>query len=117
MRVDNMAKRKVVLFDRKEPVPYATFSISDYKYSPYRIKLLTVVNQVWKDYLDGTISEVFASGNKIYDVMARPSVVSAEFVERLKALEDEEIFNDINYETMKDDLELFVDENNIASRN
>jgi len=99
----------------KEPIPYATFGIADYVYSPYRITLLTIVNQVWKDYLDGTISDVFNTEDDVIEVMARPQTVSAEFTNRIRAFEDaDSIFNDINYLEIKDDLETFVDENNIS---
>ena len=47
--------------------------------------------------------------------MSRPETVSAEFTNRIKAFEDADfIFNDINYLEIKDDLETFVDENNIS---
>lgn len=103
------------MFPLRESIPYATFGIADYKYSPHRIILLKVVNQVWKDYLDGTISDVMNTEDGIFEIMARPETVSAEFTNRIKAFEDADfIFNDINYLEIKDDLEIFVDENNIS---
>ncbi len=103
------------MLPHKEPIPYATFGIADYKYSPHRITLLKVVNNVWKDYLDGTISDTMSTEDGIYETMAKPLTVSAEFTNRIKAFEDaDDIFNDINYLEMKEDLEIFVDENNIS---
>lgn len=98
----------------KEPIPYATFGISDYRFSPHRITLLKVVNNVWKDYINGEIVDVVSSTtDKLVEVMARPQTVSNEFYNRIKAFEDaDDIFNDINYLEIKEDLELFVDENN-----
>lgn len=103
------------MFPTREPIPYATFGIADYKYSPHRITLLKVVNNVWKDYLDGTISDTMSTEDGIFEIMARPETVSAEFTNRIRAFEDaDSIFNDINYLEIKDDLETFVDENNIS---
>lgn len=103
------------MFPLREPIPYATFGIADYKYSPHRITLLKVVNGVWKDYLDGTISDTMSTEDGIFEIMARPETVSAEFTNRIRAFEDADfIFNDINYLEIKDDLETFVDENNIS---
>ncbi|NBP55906.1 hypothetical protein EBU71_05110 [bacterium] len=103
------------MFPLREPIPYATFGIADYKYSPHRITLLKVVNNVWKDYLDGTISDTMSTEDGIFEIMARPETVSAEFTNRIRAFEDaDSIFNDINYLEIKDDLETFVDENNIS---
>lgn len=103
------------MFPLKEPIPYATFGIADYKYSPHRITLLKVVNNVWKDYLDGTICDVMDTEDGIFETMASPYTVSTEFTNRIKAFEDaDDIFNDINYLEIKDDLETFVDENNIS---
>lgn len=103
------------MFPLREPIPYATFGIADYKYSPHRITLLKVVNNVWKDYLDGTISDTMSTEDGIFEIMARPETVSAEFTNRIRAFEDADfIFNDINYLEIKDDLETFVDENNIS---
>lgn len=103
------------MFPLREPIPYATFGIADYKYSPHRITLLKVVNNVWKDYLDGTISDTMSTEDGIFEIMARPQTVSAEFTNRIRAFEDaDSIFNDINYLEIKDDLETFVDENNIS---
>lgn len=103
------------MFPLREPIPYATFGIADYKYSPHRITLLKVVNNVWKDYLDGTISDTMSTEDGVFEIMARPETVSAEFTNRIRAFEDADfIFNDINYLEIKDDLETFVDENNIS---
>jgi hypothetical protein len=103
------------MFPYKEPIPYATFGIADYKYSPNRITLLKVVNQVWQDYLNGTISDAVSTEEGIYETMASPYTVSAEFTNRIKAFENsDDIFNDINYLEIKEDLEIFVDENNIS---
>lgn len=103
------------MFPLREPIPYATFGIADYKYSPHRITLLKVVNNVWKDYLDGTISDTMSTEDGIFEIMARPETVSAEFTNRIRAFENaDSIFNDINYLEIKDDLETFVDENNIS---
>lgn len=103
------------MFPLREPIPYATFGIADYKYSPHRITLLKVVNNVWKDYLDGTISDTMSTEDGVFEIMARPETVSAEFTNRIRAFEDaDSIFNDINYLEIKDDLETFVDENNIS---
>jgi membrane carboxypeptidase/penicillin-binding protein PbpC len=103
------------MFPLREPIPYATFGIADYKYSPHRITLLKVVNSVWKDYLDGTISDTLSTEDGVFEIMAKPETVSAEFTNRIRAFEDADfIFNDINYLEIKDDLETFVDENNIS---
>jgi hypothetical protein len=103
------------MFPLREPLPYATFGIADYKYSPHRITLLKVVNSVWQDYLSGKICDVFDTEDGIFETMAQPNTVSAEFTNRIKAFEDaDDIFNDINYLEIKDDLETFVDENNIS---
>jgi hypothetical protein len=103
------------MFPLREPIPYATFGIADYKYSPHRITLLKVVNNVWQDYLAGTICDVMDTEDGIFETMASPYTVSTEFTNRIKAFEDaDDIFNDINYLEIKDDLETFVDENNIS---
>lgn len=98
----------------KNPIPYATFSISHYKYSPHRITLLNIVNSVWKDYLDGVIVDVVSTEDDVVECMASPHTVSTEFTNRITELKNsDDIFNDINYADIKDDLETFVDENNI----
>jgi hypothetical protein len=101
-----------------DKIGYATFGITNYAPTPHRIILLKVVNGVWKDYTNGIISDVLSTEDGIYEVMAKPTTVSNEFAKRISAFEDADlIFNDPNYLTMKEDLEIFVDENNIASYN
>ena len=101
-----------------DKIGYATFGIADYAPSKHRITLLKVVNNVWKDYTNGVISDAISTENGIYEVMAKPATVSNEFAKRISSFEDaDEIFNDPNYLELKEDLELFVDENNIASYN
>jgi len=101
-----------------EHIRYATFGIGDYAFSKHRITLLKIINQVWKDYTDGVISDVYNTEDDVIEVMARPTTVSTEFASRIKSLPNaDEIFNDPNYYDMKEDLEMFVDENNQQSFN
>lgn len=99
-------------------INYATFGIADYAPSKHRTTLLKVIKGVWEDYLDGKISDTISTETDIIEIMAKPTTVSTEFASRIRTLENaDEIFNDPNYFTMKEDLEIFVDENNIANYN
>ena len=85
-------------------IEYATFKVKDYEPSVYGQALCDKATEVYQMYLDGKIA------NKQYadEVAAGTDEVEEYFIAHV----DEKMKDDVNYETILDDLLLYVDENN-----
>lgn len=95
---------------------YANFNYDDYEPSEFREYLVDNARSAYKDYAEGRIIEL----DKGLQVETRPETVKEYFDEALSQFAKGmggRIWSDVNYETIVDDLMLFVDENNIALKN
>jgi len=95
---------------------YANFKHGDYEPSEFRDFLVDQAKSSYKDYIEGRIIEL----DKGLQVETSPSTVVEYFNEALSQFAkgfNGMVFDDVNYPVIKDDLMLYVDENNIALRN
>ena len=95
---------------------YANFEKEHYEPSKFRDVLVQEAKGAYKDYTEGRIIEL----DKGLQVETRPETVAEYFSEALSQIAKGfggQIFEDVNYPVILDDLMLFVDENNIALKN
>lgn len=88
----------------KNMLDYAHFNINEYKPSVFLKVLIETATDIYKMYLDGNIQP------------ATVESVREAFNESISNYLQGAPYNDANYETILDDLILFVDENNIKLR-
>ena len=90
---------------------YANFKLDDYEPSNFRELLVKEATNAYKAYTEGRVVEML---NNV-PVETSVSTVVEYFSEALSQMDrTHEVFEDINYTTIMDDLMLYVDENNIA---
>lgn len=88
-------------------ISYATFDPNkDYAPSKFVVSLCEKANLAWKAYIDGEIVSVY---NDV-ECMGTPYQVSDFFTK--SCTEEEKL--DPNYNEIVDDIEMFVDENNMS---
>ena len=97
------------LTKNKNVLDYATFEEWHYEPSPYRDFLIREARAAYNAYAEGRVLE--------NGFMAGPETVKEYFDESIANFMKGfggQVFKDVNYEPITDDLMIFVDENNIA---
>jgi len=92
---------------------YANFRYNDYEPSEFRDYLVDTATATYNDYAEGRIIELKDG----VQVETQPMTVKEYFDEQISQMAkgmNGKIFNDVNYETIIDDIMLYVDENNVA---